>query len=180
MGPGCEPRLVRPYGAAYAAGMTQPSRVIYLPPGVLPPPQATMPSGPAPSSGVPFDRRFFEAILPMAITSFCSQVDCPSPVVELLTIDGVTHYIKNIAGVADSWVALQTSIPDHDHPVQIFVPYQTIFRVGLHAAADDRRRQLGFSLDSARVAVLAIPEATAEAPSAAKGKARDSAKKNRT
>jgi hypothetical protein len=156
--------------------MTQPSRVIYLPPGMAPGP--VMASGPQ-GAGLPFDRRFFETILPQAISAFCAQADCNAPVVEVLTMDGVTHYVKNIAGVADPWVALQTTLPDHEHAVQVFVPYTTIFRVGIHAGADERRRRLGFDLDSARVPVpaMAAPEVPAPA-AAARTKRRPAAKKS--
>lgn len=120
--------------------MTQPSRIIYLPPGV-----AAVPAPVAPASNViPFDRNFFENVLPQAIASFCSQVNCEVPVVELTTVDGVTHYVNGISGVADAWVALQTASPDHEHPVQVFIPYQTIFRVEIHPEHDARRHRLGF------------------------------------
>jgi hypothetical protein len=123
--------------------VTQPSRIIYLPPGV-----AAIPAAPVVSNGAPFDRNFFENVLPPAIQAFCSQVNCDVPVVELTTIDGVTHYVNGISGVADQWVALQTSSPDHDHPTQVFIPYQTIFRVEIHPEHDVRRHRLGFITDA--------------------------------
>ncbi|MCC7089576.1 MAG: hypothetical protein M9925_01665 [Chloroflexi bacterium] len=123
--------------------MTQPSRVIYLPPGVvagtpLPHPAATI------GSGLPFDRNFFENILPPSIAGFCQQVKCQVPVVEVSTVDGMTHYVKGISGLADTWVALQTASPEHTHPRQVFVPYQTIYRVEIHPEEDEGRRHLGF------------------------------------
>ncbi len=120
--------------------MSQQPRVIYLPPGVA----AVPPAPPSAGNNVPFDRSFFENVLPPAISSFCSQVNCEVPVVELTTIDGVTHYVNGISGVADRWVALQTASPDHDHPTQVFIPYQTIFRVEIHPEHDQRRHRLGF------------------------------------
>jgi len=127
--------------------MTQPNRVIYLPPGVAPsgpPAGAPMAANPA----VPFDRNFFEHVLQPSIQGFCSQVECKIPVVELMTMDGTTHYVNGIAGVSDTWVALQTSIPDHPHPAQVFIPYQTIFRVEIHPEQDERRGNLGFDTSS--------------------------------
>lgn len=127
--------------------MTQPQRVIYLPPGMVPAPQS---AGPAiTNSGVPFDRSFFEQVLPQSIQSFCNQTKCPLPVVELLTVDGTTHYVNGISGVADQWVALQTSTENHRSPVQVFVPYATIFRVEIHPEPDNGRGHLGFLLASA-------------------------------
>jgi hypothetical protein len=129
--------------------VTQPSRIIYLPPGVAAVPQAT----PVAANGIPFDRNFFEKVLPPAITAFCSQVSCDVPVVELTTIDGLTHFVNGISGVADTWVALQTSSPDHDHLSQVFIPYQTIFRVEIHPEHDARRHRLGFLTQAARAAL---------------------------
>lgn len=133
--------------------MTQPGRVLYLPPGV-----ATPVAGPAAGpSGVPFDRSFFEQILPSAVASFCRQVDCgQSPLVELLTVDGVTHYVKGISGVADGWVALHTTDGERDDAVQLFIPYQTIFRVAVHAA-DPTHRHLGFALNQKNVTSIEGP-----------------------
>jgi hypothetical protein len=123
--------------------MTQPSRVLYLPPGVAPPgaPQAAIPQ-----SHVPFDRTFFEGVLHEAIKGFCSQVQCTLPVVEVLTVDGMTHYVNGISGVTDQWVALSTMRRDHPHPVQVFLPYTTIFRVEIHPEPDGGSGQLGFVL----------------------------------
>jgi hypothetical protein len=119
----------------------QPQRVIYLPPGVVP---APAPQPGAPGANVPFDRAFFEQVLPSAVESFCKQVSCEVPVVEVLTMDGTTHYVNGISGVSDSWVALHTSHRDHPHPVQAFVAYQTIFRVEIHPNSDQREHRLGF------------------------------------
>ncbi len=124
--------------------MTQPSRLIYLPPGV-----AAVPAAPVTNNGAPFDRNFFENVLPPAIAAFCSQGNCEVPVVELTTIDGTRHYVNGISGVADQWVALQTSSPDHEHPTQVFIPYQTIFQVEIHPEHDVRRHRLGFVTDTA-------------------------------
>lgn len=123
--------------------MTQPSRVIYLPPGVVAPQGPSSPPVPI-IPGVPFDRGFFQQILPAAVDGFCKQADCNVPIVEVLTVDGVTHYVNGISGVADQWVALHTTQPDHPHSTQIFVPYQTIFRVEIHPEMDEKRRHLGF------------------------------------
>ena len=131
--------------------MSQPSRTIFLPPGVTAPAPAHAPM----SLGVPFDRQFFEQVLPGAIAGFCSQVECTTPVVELMTTDGTSHFVNGISGVSDQWVALQTSLPDHHHVAQVFIAYQTIFRVEVHPETDERRRHLGFDLsDEPKVAQL--------------------------
>jgi hypothetical protein len=96
------------------------------------------------NNGIPFDRQFFEQVLPPAIQSFCTQVQCEVPIVELTTVDGMTHYINGISGVSDQWVALSTSKPDHLHLIQMFIPYQTIFRVEIHPEPDEKRAHLGF------------------------------------
>ena len=127
----------------YPPAMTQPSRVIYLPPGVVAGTPAPQPA-PAIGSGVPFDRNFFENVLPPSIAGFCQQVQCQVPVVEVSTVDGVTHYVNGISGLADTWVALQTARPEHAHPTQVFIPYQTIYRVEIHPEDDEGRRHLGF------------------------------------
>lgn len=122
--------------------MTQTQSVIYLPPGVVPA------AAPAPlnhgPSGIPFDRQFFEEVLPRAVEGYCQHVDCDVPRVELYTADGSIHYINAISGVTDSWVALQTSREDHDYAVQVFVPYTTIFRVEIHPQSDHAHRNMGF------------------------------------
>jgi hypothetical protein len=123
--------------------MTSPSRVIYLPPGVVAPQGPSSPPVPI-TPGIPFDKTFFQQILPVAVDGFCKQADCNVPIVEVLTVDGTTHYVNGISGVADQWVALHTTQPDHPHSTQIFVPYQTIFRVEIHPESDEKRRHLGF------------------------------------
>ena len=85
--------------------MTQGQNVIYLPPGVVTPQSA---SGPPTTAGVPFDKAFFQNMLPTAIKHFCEQADCDSPIVELLTTDGTRHFVKGISGVADQWVAVNS------------------------------------------------------------------------
>lgn len=133
--------------------MTQPARVIYLPPGVVPgpPPQPAQPPQVIPS-GVPFDRTFWEQVLPGSIASFSQQTACNQPLVEVLTIDGATHYVKGVSGVSDSWVALHTQQEDTDLAVEMFVPYQTIFRVSIHPCEEHNRR-LGFILGEPKVQV---------------------------
>ena len=123
--------------------MTQPARVIYLPPGVVPSPAPAM-ATPGIPNAVPFDRNFFEAILSPAIKSFCEQTECKVPIVELMTVDGDTHYINGVAGMTDSWVALHTSSVEHEHPAEVFIPYQTIFRVEIRPEPDEHRHHLGF------------------------------------
>lgn len=127
----------------------QPSRVIYLPPGVVAPQGPSSPAVPA-NPGIPFDKAFFQQILPAAVDGFCQQVGCNVPILEVLTVDGMTHYVNGIIGVADQWVALQVSKPDHEHVIQMFVPYQTIFRVEVHPEQDERRRHLGFATSGDR------------------------------
>lgn len=120
--------------------MTQPARVIYLPPGVVAGAPAAQQVA---AGGVPFDRSFFQQVLPAAVAAFCQQVDCNAPLVEILTVDGARHYVKGIAGVADLWVALHTAAEDHERAVEAFIPYQTIFRVEIHPCGDEKRH-LGF------------------------------------
>jgi hypothetical protein len=98
----------------------------------------------AANPGIPFDRAFFEQVLPGSVHSFCAQAECESPIVELLTVDGTRHYVKGISGVSDSWVALHTQDEDHDHAIQVFLPYQTIYRVEIHPEDDAKQRRLGF------------------------------------
>ena len=66
--------------------------------------------------------------------------------------------------MSDAWVALHTSRPEHNHPVQVFAPYQTIFRVEVHPGADPGQRHLGF--------MLAPPTAIEPAGDAAAARAR--------
>jgi hypothetical protein len=54
---------------------------------------------------------------------------------------------------------LQSAQPDHPHVMQVFVPYQTIFRVEIHPESDEKRRHLGFALTSG--AGSAVPEVEA-------------------
>ncbi len=150
--------------------MTQPSRVIYLPPGVVAPQGPSSPPMPA-TPGIPFDRTFFEKILPPSIQNFCQQVGCVVPIVEVLTVDGLTHYINGISGVSDQWVALQSAQPDHPHVMQVFIPYQTIFRVEIHPEHDEKRRHLGFALNSVVPAVAPeVERVVAKKSSSAKAK----------
>lgn len=121
--------------------MVQPQNVIYLPPGVVP---AAPAPPPPPEARAPFDRQFFEAVLPQAVASFCKQVNCGAPRVELFTTDGSTHFVTGISGVTDAWVAVQAARDDHPHIIQAFVPYQTVYRVEIHAESDESRRHLGF------------------------------------
>ena len=129
-----------PLPRAYPAGAMPPENAIFLPPGVVPPTPAAQPA----PGGPPFDRDFFEQTLPQAIRSFCTQVVCESPIVELYTVDGAKHFVKNISGVADTWVALHTQREDHEHDIQVFLPYTTIFRVEVHPEEDEGQRRLGF------------------------------------
>lgn len=119
---------------------TQTGKVIYLPAGVSAVP---VPPAASPTAGLPFDRAFFEGVLPAAVASFRQQLSCDSPVVEVLTVDGTTHYVKGISGVSDLWVALTTVAEDHEPPTQSFVAYQTVFRVEIHPCGETRRH-LGF------------------------------------
>ena len=135
--------------------MTQPSRVIYLPPGVVPAPTG---QSPTPPSGIPFDRSFFQQILPGSIASFGENTTCSQPIVELLTTDGTSHYVKGIVGVADNWVALHTQRKDHAEAVEVFLPYQTIFRVEIHPCGD-QDRTLGFLVGQPK---LELPAAALE------------------
>lgn len=114
------------------------------------------PQGQGPT-GIPFDRTFFEQVLPQSIAGFCSQTQCDVPVVEVTTVDGMTHYVNGISGIADAWVALHTSLPEHEHPVQAFIPYQTIFRVEIHPETDVRRHHLGFDTSAEAPAPTAFP-----------------------
>jgi hypothetical protein len=127
----------------YPVAMAQNPAVIYLPPGVVAQPVVGSPPS-APTSNIPFDRNFFEKVLPAAIESFCKQTDCKTPMVELLTVDGATHFVNGISGVSEAWVALHASRKEHEHPMQVFVPFQTIFRVEIHPEPDSRNSRLGF------------------------------------
>ncbi len=136
--------------------------VLYLPPGVVPPTgpqQATQ----VLSSGAPFDRVFFERVLPQAIAAFCSQTDCNIPRVELMTVDGSSHYITGIIAVTDVWVSLQVAKEEHDHPIQVFIPYQTIYRVEVHPETE-RRRHIGFIREPDRVVSAPMLQVATETP----------------
>lgn len=134
--------------------MANSQNVIYLPPGVAP--TTSAPVQPPPT-GVPFDRNFFENVLPPSVQAFCQQVACDTPIVELFTVDGTRHFVRGISGVADLFVALHTQQAEHDHPVQVFLPYQTIFRVEVHPEADVEQRRLGFINNVKAPAVTAAP-----------------------
>ncbi len=121
-----------------------PQNVLYLPPGASPPPP--------PTPGIPFDRTFFERVLPQAVSAFAGQVSCGTPIVEITTVDGVVHYVHGISGIADTWVALHVVHKDDDTPGQIFISYQTIFRVEIDPCSDTRPRRLGFALDAIELA----------------------------
>lgn len=141
--------------------------VIYLPPGVIPQAAASPPG--APPSGIPFDRAFFEKLLPQAVQSFCSQTKCDLPVVEVYTMDGTRHFVNAISGVTDTFVALQTSVEDHDHVVQAFIPYQTIYRVEIHPEGDSNRGRLGFALGAKAPPAIQPPAGQESRPAASKG-----------
>ena len=124
--------------------MTTASSVIYLPPGVVPPAHSLPVGVPAGPMAVPFDRQFFELVLPRAVQAFCSQVECHIPRVEVYTTDGSTLFVNGISGVTDAWVAVQASREDRQNAIQVFLPYQTIYRVEIHPESDATRRHLGF------------------------------------
>jgi len=151
-----------------------PRNIIYLPPGVLPPAQAGTPV--VVPSGVPFDRQFFEAILPQAIKAYCEQANCTSPQVQVATIDGALHHIVGISGVTDSWVAMQASREDHAHVMEIFLPYQTIYRIEIHPEGDESHGHLGYVLPVDGV-TPAVQPAVIAAPKAARSRKKTAAKK---
>ncbi len=118
--------------------MASPSPLV-LPPGAMPP------ARPAPSpSGAPFDRNFFESVLPAAVHAYCNQVACTIPLVQLYTSDGARHYIRAISAVSDAWVALHTQEEHDDQPVQVFIPYPAIMRVEIHPDLSPDLRRFGF------------------------------------
>lgn len=114
---------------------------LILPPGAVPNAPTPTPSGP------PFDRNFFESVLPSAIQSYCSQVSCTMPLVQLFTADGARHYIRAISGVTDQWVALHTQEELNEQPVQVFIPYATVIRVEIHPDLSPDLRRFGFLTD---------------------------------
>ncbi len=117
---------------------------LILPAGVVPPP-ATLPPSPA---GPPFDRAFFESILPEVAVAFCERAQCDSVIVELLTADGTTHLVRGISALHDQWVALQVASTKHQHEVDVFIPYQTIYRIEIHPRLARQPRRLGFRVHS--------------------------------
>ncbi|MGK2966264.1 MAG: hypothetical protein ACSLFM_11765 [Tepidiformaceae bacterium] len=135
------------------------SNVIYLPPGVMPTPSVQQPQPGAGPSGIPFDRMFFEHVLAPSVEAFCAQTACDNPVVEVLTVDGQTHFVTGVSGISDSWVALHTADRDHTDPAQIFVPYQTIFRIEIRPHSESRDRRLGFLRDQPKPPIVVEPPA---------------------
>jgi hypothetical protein len=127
---------------------------------------------------VPFDRQFFEAILPQAIGSFSQQIGCDQPLVQVLTVDGAQHFVKGVAGVSDAWVALHTQVEDTEQAVEMFVPYQTIFRVSI-VPCEEHNRRLGFILSSRPTPTVSVPAVVPETPAKGERKAgrRGAAKK---
>lgn len=107
---------------------------------ILPPGLGSTPSA---GSGAAFGRDFFESVLPQSVQSYCNQVTCTSPVVEVYTIDGRKHYVRAVSAVSERWVALDTQ-DDGDEPVQVFLPYETVLRVEIHADLTPEMRRLGF------------------------------------
>lgn len=118
--------------------MARPSPLV-LPPGVVPP-LSSAPQTPF----APFDRRFFESVLPGAISAYCTQVACTIPLVQIYTADGARHYIRAISAVSDSWVALHTQEDQDEAAVQLFIPYTTIMRVEIHPDLSPELRRFGF------------------------------------
>lgn len=127
---------------------------LILPPGAVPP----TPS----ASGPPFDRNFFESVLPNAIQSYCSQVACTMPLVQVFTADGARHYIRAISGVTDQWVALHTQEELNEQPVQVFIPYATVIRVEIHPDLSPDLRRFGFLTDSSPPSTAQIAAGEAE------------------
>ena len=134
--------------------MAEHATPLVLPPGVLPPPRPA-----PPPQGAPFDRRFFEQVLPQAVQAYCSQVACTLPLVELRTVDGATHYIRAISAVADQWVALHVQEQHEERPVQVFIPYPTILRVEIHPEPGPELRRMGFLTMADRAAEPALQAA---------------------
>ena len=120
------------------------SSPLILPPGVVSPGQ----QAPAAPSGFPFSREFFESVLPGAIQSYCTQVACTMPLVQLFTADGRQHYVRAISAVSDLWVALHTQEELDEQPVQMFIPYMTIIRIEIHPDLTPGLRRFGFITDS--------------------------------
>ncbi|MCY3571075.1 MAG: hypothetical protein OXH19_07000 [Chloroflexi bacterium] len=131
---------------------------LILPPGAVPTTPTPAPSGP------PFDRNFFESVLPSAIQSYCSQVSCKMPLVQLFTADGARHYIRAISGVTDQWVALHTQEELNEQPVQVFIPYATVIRVEIHPDLSPDLRRFGFLTDTPPESAAQIASGEPEAP----------------
>ena len=117
-----------------------PGTALVLPPGVILPPPNPIP----PPDGPPFGREFFERFLPQVAAAFCERAPCDSVIVELLTTDGATHLVRGISAIHDQWVALQLVSKERRHPVDAFIPYQTIFRIEIHPRLARQPRRLGF------------------------------------
>lgn len=132
--------------------------VLYLPPGASRSPQ------PAPDGGAntPFNRAFFEEILPVAVAAFVEQAKTRGAVVELTTVDGVTHVVRGISGFHDAWIALHVTKAGHPHPIQAFIPYGTVLRVEVHPHSDDHPTRMGFVHKRRRVTVPVGPVAHSE------------------
>lgn len=130
---------------------------LVLPPGVMPPARPA-----PPPSGAPFDRNFFEAVLPAAIHSYCSQVACTIPLVQLYTSDGARHYIRAISAVADAWVALHTQEEQNEQPVQVFIPYPAIMRVEIHPDLSPDLRRFGFLTAASQPTPAELPAGPTE------------------
>ena len=131
---------------------------LILPPGAVP--THATPS----ASGPPFDRDFFESTLPGAIQSYCSQVACTMPLVQVFTADGARHYIRAISGVTDRWVALHTQEELYEQPVQVFVPYATVIRVEIHPDLSPDLRRFGFLTETSLHSAAEIAAGESEAP----------------
>lgn len=116
--------------------------LLVLPPGVLLPPPPP-PAGPQPGSP-PFNRDFFERILPEVAAAFCERAACDSVIVELITTDGATHLVKGISALSEQWVALQLASTEYDHEIDSFIPYQAIYRLELHPRLAREPRRLGY------------------------------------
>ena len=131
---------------------------LILPAGVVPPVQ----SAPQSLQHAPFDRKFFESVLPSAIQSYCAQVSCTMPLVRLYTVDGSRHYIRAISAVSDSWVALHTQEELNEQPIQVFIPYLTIVRVEIHPDISPDLRHFGFLTESTRLSAAELAAAGRE------------------
>ncbi len=95
------------------------------------------------SGGAAFGRDYFQTILPQTVQSYCDQVSCTNPVVEVYTIDGRKFYVRAVSATSERWVALDTQ-DDDEEPVQVFLPYETVLRIEIHADLTPEMRRLGF------------------------------------